>query len=84
MKQGTSNSEGNIHTKQCNLLPVITKTGKNAYFKYQKFIDQIMEHVFTYLTNVTLKCYLFFHHTLRLCHTLLNMLIPVKSALIIL
>jgi len=82
MKQGTSNFQGNIHTKQSNLFHVIIKTGKNAYFKYQKFTNQIMQHVFTYLPNATLKCCLFFHHTLRLCHTLLNMLIPVKSALI--
>jgi len=46
MKQGTSHFEGNIHTKQSKLLHVITKTGKNAYLKCQKFINQIMEHVF--------------------------------------
>jgi len=82
MKQVTSHFEGKIHTKQSNLLHVITKTGKNGYLKYQKFINQITEHVFTYLPNATLKCCLFFHRTLRLYHTLPNMLIPVKSALI--
>lgn len=82
MKQGTSHFEGNTHTKQSNLLHVITKTGKNAHLKYQKFINQTMKHVFTYLPNATLKCCLFFYHTLRLCHTLLNMLIPVKSVLV--
>ena len=82
MKQGTSHFEGNRHTKQSNLLHLITKTGKNVYLKYQKFINKTLEHVFIHLPDATLKCCLFFHHTLRLCHTLLNMLIPVQSALI--